>query len=143
MRQAPGFLWLFVACAVVVAAALAGCAPRVEPADLVLHNGKIATVDTARPSAQALAVRGDSIVALGTDEEINAYIGEKTQVIDLAGKLAIPGFIDSHLHFMSVGDTKLQLDLTTAKNWDDIVAMVAAAVKTTPPGQAIRGRGWH
>jgi len=144
MRQAPGFLWLFVACAVVVAAAaLAGCAARVEPADLVLHNGKIATVDTARPSAQALAVRGDSIVALGTDEEINAYIGDKTQVIDLAGKLAIPGLIDSHLHFMGVGEQKLQLDLTKAKNWDDIVAMVAEAVKTTPPGQPIRGRGWH
>jgi hypothetical protein len=144
MRQAPGFLWLFVACAVVVAAAaLAGCAARVEPADLVLHNGKIATVDTARPSAQALAVRGDSIVALGTDEEINAYIGDKTQVIDLAGKLAIPGLIDSHLHFMGVGEQKLQLDLGKAKNWDDIVAMVAEAVKTTPPGQPIRGRGWH
>jgi predicted amidohydrolase YtcJ len=143
MRQAPGFLWLVLACAAPVLAAFAACAPRVDPADLVLHNGKIATVDTARPSAQALAVRGDTIVALGTDEQINPYIGEKTRVIDLAGKLAIPGFIDSHLHFMNVGETKLELDLTKAKNWDDIVAMVAEAVKTTPPGQPIRGRGWH
>ncbi len=134
---------LFLACAVLVTVTLGGCAPRVEPADLVLHNGKIATVDTARPSAQALAVRGDTIVALGTDEEINRYIGDKTQVIDLAGKLAIPGFIDAHLHFMGVGEQKLQLDLTKAKNWDDIVAMVAEAAKTTPPGQPIRGRGWH
>ncbi len=121
----------------------AGCAPRVDPADLVLHDGKIVTVDPDRPSAQALAVRGDTVVALGTDEEINRYIGDRTQVLDLAGKLAVPGFIDSHLHFMGVGETKLQLDLTTAKNWDDIVAMVAEAVKTTPPGQPIRGRGWH
>jgi hypothetical protein len=143
MRQAPRFMWLFLAGVVSIAAALAGCAPRVEPADLVLHNGKIATVDTARPSAQALAVRGDTIVALGTDEEINRYIGDKTEVIDLAGKLAIPGFIDSHLHFMGVGEQKLQLDLTKARSWDDIVAMVAEAVKTTPPGQPIRGRGWH
>jgi hypothetical protein len=143
MRQAHGFLWLFLACVVALAVGLAGCEPRVDPADLVLHNGKIATVDTARPSAQALAVRGDTIVALGTDEEIGRYIGDKTQIIDLAGKLAVPGFIDSHLHFMSVGETKLQLDLTTVKNWDEIVAKVAEAVKTTPPGQPIRGRGWH
>ncbi len=143
MRQAPRFLWLFLAGAVLVAAALTGCAPRVEPADLVLHDGKIATVDGARPSAQALAVRGDTIVALGTDEEIKPYIGERTQVIDLAGKLAIPGFIDSHLHFMGVGEQKLQLDLTKAKSWDGIVLMVAEAVKATPPGQPIRGRGWH
>ncbi len=143
MRQVFGVLWLFLAVSVSFAAVLAGCAPRVDPADLVLHNGKIATVDTARPSAQALAVRGDRIVALGTDEEINRYVGEKTQVIDLGGKLAVPGFIDSHLHFMGVGETKLQLDLTKAKNWDDIVAMVAEAAKTTPPGQPIRGRGWH
>jgi len=143
MRKVLAVLWLFLAGTIPFAAALAGCAPRVDPADLVLHNGKIATVDTARPSAQALAVRGEKIVALGTDEEINRYIGEKTQVIDLAGTLAVPGFIDSHLHFMSVGETKLQLDLTKARNWDDIVAMVAEAVKTTPPGQPIRGRGWH
>ena len=143
MRKVLAVLWLFLAGTIPFAAALAGCAPRVDPADLVLHNGKIATVDTARPSAQALAVQGEKIVALGTDEEINRYIGEKTQVIDLAGKLAVPGFIDSHLHFMSVGETKLQLDLTKAKNWDDIVAMVAEAAKTTPPGQPIRGRGWH
>ncbi len=143
MHYAPRVLWLLLACAVPAAIAVVGCAPRVEPADLVLHNGKIATVDTNRPSAQALAARGDTIVALGTDEEINRYIGDKTQVIDLAGKLAIPGFIDAHLHFMGVGEQKLQLDLTKAKNWDDIVAMVAEAAKTTPPGQPIRGRGWH
>jgi predicted amidohydrolase YtcJ len=143
MHQAPRVLWLLLACALPAALLFTACAPRVDPADLVLHNGKIVTVDTARPSAQALAVRGDSIVALGTDEEINRYIGDKTQVIDLAGKLAIPGFIDAHLHFMGVGEQKLQLDLTKAKNWDDIVAMVAEAAKTTPPGQPIRGRGWH
>ncbi len=143
MRQVPRTSWLVPAAVVCLAGVLGGCQGRVDPADLVLHNGKIATVDTARPSAQALAVKGDRIVALGTDEEINRYIGDTTQVIDLAGKLAIPGFIDSHLHFMGVGETKLELDLTKARNWDDIVAMVAEAVKTTPPGQPIRGRGWH
>jgi len=143
MYQAPRLLWLLLACAIPAAVVLSGCAPRVEPADLVLRDGKIVTVDPARPSAQALAVRGDTIVALGTDEEIGRYIGDKTQVIDLGGKLAIPGFNDAHLHFMGVGDRKLQLDLGKAKNWDDIVMMVAEAAKTTPAGQPIRGRGWH
>src|SRR5512140_718261 len=141
MRQSTDLIRLLAACATV--ASLAACAPRPEPADLVLHDGKIVTVDTERPSAQAVAVKGDTIVALGTDEEIAKYIGEKTKVIDLAGKLAIPGFIDSHLHFMGVGEQKLQLDLTRARNWDEIVAMVAEAAKTTPAGQPIRGRGWH
>src|SRR5512138_2907149 len=141
MRHSTDPIWLLAACA--VAASITACAARPEPADLVLHDGKIVTVDTERPSAQALAVKGDTIVALGTDQEIGKYVGEKTQVIDLAGKLAIPGFIDSHLHFMGVGEQKLQLDLTKARNWDDIVAMVAEAVKATPPGQPIRGRGWH
>jgi predicted amidohydrolase YtcJ len=141
MRHATHLICLLAAAAVIMP--LTACAQRPEPADLVLRDGKIVTVDTERPSAQALAVKGDTIVALGTDQEIGKYVGEKTQVIDLAGKLAIPGFIDSHLHFMGVGEQKLQLDLTKARNWDDIVAMVAEAVKTTPPGQPIRGRGWH
>jgi predicted amidohydrolase YtcJ len=143
MRHRAAVLAVVVALAALACAAVPGCAPKVDPADLVLNNGKIATVDTARPSAQAIAVVGDTIVALGTDEEIGRYIGPKTQVIDLGGKLAVPGLIDSHLHFMGVGETKMELDLTKANTWDDIVAMVAEAAKTTPPGQPIRGRGWH
>jgi hypothetical protein len=80
---------------------------------------------------------------VGSNDEIKPYIGDKTEVIDLAGKLAIPGFIDSHLHFTGVGEMKMQLDLTTAKNWDDIVAMVGEAAKKAKPGELIRGRGWH
>jgi predicted amidohydrolase YtcJ len=132
--------WLFL----IIALAIAGaCGPKVEPADLVLTNGKIVTVDQARPEAQALAVRGDTIVAVGTNDEIKPYISDKTEMIDLAGKLATPGFIDSHLHFTSVGETKMQLDLTNARNWNDIVAMVGEAAKKAKPGELIRGRGWH
>ena len=119
------------------------CARKPEPADLVLVKGKIVTVDEAKPEAQALAVRGDLIAAVGTDKEIKAYIGPATKVIDLEGKLAIPGFIDGHGHFTGVGEAKLELDLTKAKNWDDIVAMVKDAVQKAKPGEWIRGRGWH
>ncbi len=119
------------------------CQKAVQPADLVLTNGKIVTVDDALPQAEALAVSGDKIVAVGKSKDIKRYIGEKTQVVDLAGKLAIPGFIDSHGHFTSLGESKMVLDLTKAKNWEEIVAMVAEAVKNAQPGEWILGRGWH
>jgi hypothetical protein len=119
------------------------CARKPEPADLVIMNGKIVTVDEAKPEARALAVRGDLIAAVGTDKEIKAYIGPATKVIDLEGKLAIPGFIDSHGHFTGIGEARLELDLTKAKNWDEIVAMVKDAVQKAKPGEWILGRGWH
>jgi predicted amidohydrolase YtcJ len=122
---------------------LFSCGPKVEPADLVLHNGKIATVDPAKPEARAIAVRGDAIVAVGSEEEIKPYIGEHTVVADLHGNLAIPGFIESHGHFTNLGETKLALDLSRAANWEEIVAMVAEAAKKTKPGAYILGRGWH
>jgi hypothetical protein len=122
-----------------------GAAPGAKPeaADLVLTHGKIVTVDARKPEAQALAVRGGKIVAVGTDKEIQAYVGAATQVVDLAGALAIPGLIESHGHFMGLGGSKLELDLTKAKNWDDIVAMVGDAAKAAKPGEWIFGRGWH
>lgn len=119
-----------------------GCAKK-EPADLVLKNGKIVTVDESVPEAQALAVRGDTIVAVGSDKQIEAHIGDATQVIDLEGKLAIPGFIESHGHFTGIGRTKMQLGLMKVKNWDEVIAMVAEAVKDAQPGEWILGRGWH
>lgn len=115
----------------------------IEPADLVLTGGKIVTVDTNNPEAEALAVRGDTIVALGSAADIKAYVGENTEVIDLAGRLAIPGFIEGHGHFMGLGDARIQLDLRQAASWNDIVAMVETAAADAEPGEWIRGRGWH
>ncbi len=117
--------------------------PRVEPATLVLRNGKVVTVDEQKPEAQALAARGDTIVAVGTNEEIEPYIGPSTEVIDLGGRLAIPGFIESHGHFTGVGQAKMSLNLMHVKNWDEVVQMVAEAVKRAKPGEWIVGRGWH
>jgi hypothetical protein len=121
----------------------AGCAQKPAPAEFVLTNGKIVTVDPALPQAEALAASGGKIVAIGTAKKIAQYIGPATEVIDLGGKLATPGLNDSHLHFTGVGQAKLSLDLTKSKSWDDIVAMVAEAVKTAKPGAWITGRGWH
>jgi cytosine/adenosine deaminase-related metal-dependent hydrolase len=77
-----------------------------EPADLVLLNGRIVTVDPDRPEAQAVAARGQWIVAVGSDQEIRAHIGPQTQVIDLEGRLAIPGFVEGHGHFLGLGSAR-------------------------------------
>ncbi|HYV35554.1 MAG TPA: amidohydrolase [Gemmataceae bacterium] len=114
-----------------------------EPADLVLRNGTIVTVDDGNPVVKALAARNGKIVAVGSDADIGKYIGDKTKVIDLKGQMAMPGFIESHGHFTGLGKSKMMLDLTTAKTWDDIVAQVAEAVKKAPEGTWILGRGWH
>lgn len=114
-----------------------------QPADLVLRNGKIATVNPAAPVVQALAVRGGRIQALGSDREAPSWIGPQTRVIDLHGMLAIPGFIEGHAHFTALGAFRLGLDLREARTWDAIVAQVARAAKQAKPGEWIIGRGWH
>jgi predicted amidohydrolase YtcJ len=119
------------------------CAKKEDPADLVLMKGKIVTVDEAKPEAEALAVRGDTIVAIGTNAEIEAYIGDHTNVIELKGSLAIPGLTDAHAHFTGIGQAKLGLELMPVKNWDEIIDMVREAAKEAQPGEWIRGRGWH
>ncbi|HXK07972.1 MAG TPA: amidohydrolase [Verrucomicrobiae bacterium] len=128
---------IFAAHAALAAAALA------QPADLVLRNGKIVTMNAAAPVAQALAARGGRITALGADSAAQRWIGPNTKVIDLHGTLAIPGFIEGHGHFTGVGEFRMGLDLREARTWDDIVAQVARAVKQAKPGEWIIGRGWH
>ncbi|MEM7000864.1 MAG: amidohydrolase [Pseudomonadota bacterium] len=126
-----------------------GCADSTEStaaqtslADLVLKNGNVITLEGDTP-LQAVAVRGDTIVGLGADAEIEAFVGPQTQVIDLDGRTAIPGFIEGHGHFLSFGRAQQILDLTTANSWDDIVGQVAAAADAAAPGEWIFGRGWH
>lgn len=114
-----------------------------EPADLVLKNGRVVTLDEKTPEGRAVAVRGGRIVAVGTDKEIGRSIGKATEVIDLRGGLAIPGFIESHGHFTGLGKSKAILDLTTARSWDDIVSLAGGAAKQAKPGEWILGRGWH
>jgi predicted amidohydrolase YtcJ len=114
-----------------------------EPADLVITNGKVVTVEDGAADAQAIAVRGSRIVAVGTNAAIKPLVGPKTQVIDVKGQLVIPGFIEGHGHFTGIGNTELGLKLMNTKSWDEIVNMVAARAKTAKPGEWIYGRGWH
>jgi predicted amidohydrolase YtcJ len=116
---------------------------QAQPADLVLRNGKIVTMNAAAPTAQAIAVRAGKITALGADSAASRWIGPNTKVIDLHGMLAIPGFIEGHGHFTGVGEFRMGLDLREARTWDEIVAQVGRAVKQAKPGEWIVGRGWH
>jgi predicted amidohydrolase YtcJ len=117
-------------------------ASQPEP-DLILFNGTIHTLASPGARVSALAARDGWIAAVGSDGEILAMAGPGTRVIDLESRLAIPGFIEGHGHFLGLGQQKTMLDLTKAGTWDDIVEQVAAAAREAPPGQWIRGRGWH
>ena len=114
-----------------------------DPADLILRNGKIVTMDDRWPQVSALAVKGDRISAVGSDRDMLRYIGTETQVIDLKGMLAIPGFIEGHGHFYSLGASLMELELRNAENWDAIITLVAEEAKNKKPGTWIVGRGWH
>ena len=133
----------FVAAVLAVLILPVGARAQSARADLALVNGEIVTVDSQHPRAEAVAMRGDRIIAVGRTAEIRRLVGPTTRVIDLRGRLAIPGFIEGHGHYTGLGDSKLVLDLTTARRWEDIVAQVQAAARTTAPGTMIRGRGWH
>ncbi|MDB4881680.1 MAG: Amidohydrolase 3 [Gemmatimonadetes bacterium] len=130
--------------AFLLAAALTPRDASAQPrATMALVNGHVVTVDSTRPAAEAVAIAGDRIVAVGTTAEIRRLVTPATRVIDLRGRLVVPGFIDGHGHYMTLGESKLELDLTSARTWDDIVAQVGRAARTAPAGQWIIGRGWH
>lgn len=112
-------------------------------ADLILLNGKIVTLEENVPQVEAVAVAGNRIAALGSSAEMKRHIGQKTQVIDVAGALVIPGIIEGHGHINGVGLAQLNLNLMRATTWAEIVAMVEQAAKKAKPGEWIYGRGWH
>ncbi len=128
-----------------LAVAIPGCAPseRTLPADLVLRGGRVVTVDDAVPEAEAIAIEGYRIVAVGSNREIDARVGPGTEVIELEGRLAIPGFIEGHGHYMSLGWAKTVLDLGHATTWGEIVERVGKAARAARPGDWIFGSGWH
>ncbi|MCC7177086.1 MAG: amidohydrolase [Acidobacteria bacterium] len=134
-----------IAAAWVAVTVAAGTQPQAPaaPADLVLLNGAVLTVDARDSVAEALAVSGGKIVAVGTNAAIKARVGPATEVVDLAGRAVTPGLIDSHVHF-SEADKLFNVDLSdpSVTSMDDVLQRVAARVKQARPGEWIRGRGW-
>ena len=112
-------------------------------ADLVLTDANVVTVDSAQPRAEALAISGDRIVAVGSVTEIAAYVGADTAVIEMDGQMVIPGLIEGHGHYTSFGGSLMILDFRYAKSFAEIISMVEEAVNETEDGEWIIGRGWH
>lgn len=113
------------------------------PANTVLLHGHIITADAADSIAEALAITGGIIVRIGRDTDIAALVGPKTRVIDLKGRTATPGLIDTHAHILSTGIGELfEIPLGQAVSVADMVAGVAARVAKTPKGEWITGVGW-
>ncbi len=134
--------WVLVCCGL-FACSEEAAPPRAEPADLVFRGGEVVTVDPALGTTQALAVRGYRIAAVGSNEEIDRYVGPDTQVVELDGRMLMPGFIEGHGHYLSLGRARQVLDLTRAEHFGEIVGQVAAAVDGAEPGEWILGGGWH
>lgn len=113
-----------------------------QGAELVLLNGKIWTGNPQHPLAQAIAVRGDRILAVGSVEQIRSLVDRHTEVIDLQGKLALPGFIDNHTHFMSGGFQLLTVSLRDAATEKEFARRLGEQAASLPPGRWITGGEW-
>ncbi|HEY1434541.1 MAG TPA: amidohydrolase [Thermoanaerobaculia bacterium] len=123
-------------------AALVTAASSEAPADLVLLSAKIWTGDPKNPEAEALAVRGDRIVAVGSDREIGALKGPKTVVLDGQGRRVVPGFIDCHTHMSGGGFDLLAVDLRAAKGPADFTRLLAGYAKGRPAGEWLTDGVW-
>src|SRR5579859_2000355 len=111
-------------------------------ADLVIVNATVHTMDPARPLAQAVAVWGNRIAALGSTEEIRPLAGKNTQVIDAEGRLVLPGFNDAHVHFLSGGFSLSNVDLRDAKSPREFTERIRRFAEKVPAGQWIVGGEW-
>ncbi|HMD31190.1 MAG TPA: amidohydrolase, partial [Candidatus Acidoferrales bacterium] len=121
----------------------AGQAPPAHvTADLVIVNGKVHTVDQSRPEAQALAISGERIRAVGTDRKIRAWIGPSTKVLDAHGATVLPGFNDSHVHFVDGSMLLSQVNLGDATTREEFTRRVAAYAGGLKKGEWVLGGGW-
>ena len=113
-----------------------------RPADLVLTGGHVHTVDAHRQRAEAVAIRGDRISAVGTSAEIAPAIGQATRVIDLGGRMLVPGFQDAHVHPLSGGMDRMQCDVRESQGRQAVLATIRAYADAHPGDDWIIGSGW-
>ena len=115
---------------------------QAERADLVFTNGNIYTVSNSMPKAQAVAVKGDRILFVGSSSAAQKYVGPNTRVIDLQGKTMLPGMTDAHHHLSGVGFREMTLNLEGITSLSDFLAKVKERVDQKKPGEWVTGRGW-
>ena len=116
--------------------------PLQSPADIVFKNGNVYTANDKAPRAEAIAVKADRIVFVGSNADAQKYVGQSTRVVDLKGNTVLPGFTDSHQHLSGVGLREMTLNLEGTTSLEDFLAKVKARVDQTKPGDWVTGRGW-
>ncbi|HEX8773580.1 MAG TPA: amidohydrolase [Pyrinomonadaceae bacterium] len=114
----------------------------VEVADLVFVNGNIYTVSERQPRAEAIAVKGDRIIFVGSNRDVKRYEGKATRIVDLHGRTVVPGMTDSHNHLFGIGQREMTLNLEGTTSLEDLLSKVRARVERAKPGEWITGRGW-
>ncbi len=131
-------------CALLAVGSITGCATTVSsnPVTLAVVNARVWTADTRRPWAEAVAMSGDRIVAVGSSAEVRKLTGPDTRVVDATGRMVVPGFFDSHLHFVDGGHTLASVQLRHAPTPADFVARIRDFAATVPPGTWITGGNW-
>ena len=136
----PLHLLFFLCCSLLLLCQTQAQTP--PAADVIITHANIWTVDRAKPSAQALAILRDRIVAVGTDAEVSAWRGPRTQILDAGGELLLPGFNDSHVHFVSGGAQLDNVQLNDATSAQEFARRIAERAKVTPRGSWILGGDW-
>ena len=123
---------------------LAACVSHAEQADLIITNARIYTMDAARPNAQAIAVRGDLILAVGSNEDMEALAGDNTRMLDAAGNTMLPGFHDGHVHTAMAGLKVLyECDFSPDLSAEQFAEVLRACADKAPPGAWITGGRWR
>jgi len=131
-----------VAALALLASTAAPLTAQQQPADLVVTNGRIYTVDGARPVVDAMAIRAGRVVFVGDRAGARALTGAGTRTLDLKGRTVIPGMTDAHAHVTGLGQSLLNVDLVGTTSYDQVIARVVERARNTPKGEWIIGRGW-
>ncbi len=116
--------------------------PAWADADIIFSNANVYTGDERQPRAEAIAVKGDRIIFVGSTREAQRFIAETTRVIDLHGQTVLPGLTDAHCHIFGIGERELNLNLEGARTRADFLAKVEKRFAETEPGRWVTGRGW-
>ncbi len=117
--------------------------PEVQTsADVVYRNGNVYTVNSSIPKAEAVAVKADRIVFVGSNNEAQRYVGKSTRVVDLQGKTMVPGMTDAHQHLPGVGFREMTLNLEGVTSLEDFLGKVKGRINQASPGEWVTGRGW-
>jgi predicted amidohydrolase YtcJ len=126
----------------ITALCLAPAGGKTETADIVFKNGNVYTVNERQPRAEAVAVKGNKIVFVGSNKDAKAYEGKGTRVIDLKGRTVVPGLTDAHYHLSGVGAREMNLNLEGTASLEEFLAKVKSRVEGAKAGEWVTGRGW-